>query len=57
MIFFLALNDIRPAFGTDEEDLSQQAQHGIIQFNQTIRNILKKVNQLLMLLDQVKLNI
>ena len=54
--FLLALNDIRPAFGTDEEDLSQQAQHGIIQFNQTI-SILKKVNQLLMLLDQVKLNI
>ena len=56
-MIFLALNDIRPAFGTDEEDLSQQAQHGIIQFNQTIRNIFEKVNQLLMLLDQVKLNI
>lgn len=40
--FLLALNDIRPAFGTDEEDLSQQAQHGIIQFNQTIRNIFEK---------------
>ncbi|KAI5962409.1 SEC18 [Candida pseudojiufengensis] len=40
--FLLALNDIRPAFGTDEEDLSQQAKHGIIQFNQTIRHIFEK---------------
>ena len=40
--FLLALNDIRPAFGTDEEDLAQQAQHGIIQFNQTITNIFEK---------------
>lgn len=38
----LALNDIRPAFGTDEEDLSQQAQHGIIQFNNTIKHIFEK---------------
>ena len=30
--FLFSPNDIRPAFGTDE-DLSQQAQHGIIQFN------------------------
>ncbi|EER33214.1 vesicular-fusion protein SEC18 [Candida tropicalis MYA-3404] len=40
--FLLALNDIRPAFGTDEEDLSQQAQHGIIQFNNTIKHIFEK---------------
>ncbi|KAI3406038.2 SEC18 [Candida oxycetoniae] len=40
--FLLALTDIRPAFGTDEEDLTSQAKHGIIQFNQTIRHIFEK---------------
>ncbi|CAK9437064.1 uncharacterized protein LODBEIA_P15100 [Lodderomyces beijingensis] len=40
--FLLALNDIRPAFGTDEEDLTSQAKHGIIQFNSTIRHIFEK---------------
>ncbi|EGW32557.1 vesicular-fusion protein SEC18 [Spathaspora passalidarum NRRL Y-27907] len=40
--FLLALNDIRPAFGTDEEDLSQQAKHGIIQFNEAIRHVFEK---------------
>ena len=40
--FLLALDDIRPAFGTDEEDLAQQAKHGIIWFNDTIRHIFEK---------------
>ncbi|KAG7662777.1 SEC18 [[Candida] subhashii] len=40
--FLLALTDIRPAFGTDEEDLSQQAKHGIIPYSETIRHVFEK---------------
>ncbi|CAI5757169.1 unnamed protein product [Candida verbasci] len=40
--FLLALNDIRPAFGTDEEDIGGLAKHGIIQFNSHISKIFEK---------------
>ncbi|KAK6463670.1 cytoplasmic protein [Scheffersomyces coipomensis] len=40
--FLLALNEIKPAFGTDEEDLNLAARHGIIQFNESITNIFDK---------------
>ncbi|KAK6197338.1 cytoplasmic protein [Scheffersomyces amazonensis] len=40
--FLLALNEIKPAFGTDEEDLNLAARHGIIQFNESISNIFDK---------------
>ncbi|KAK6455438.1 cytoplasmic protein [Scheffersomyces xylosifermentans] len=37
--FLLALGEVKPAFGTDEEDLTLAAKHGIIPFNQSIKNI------------------
>ncbi|EAZ63155.2 cytoplasmic protein involved in protein transport between ER and Golgi ATPase [Scheffersomyces stipitis CBS 6054] len=37
--FLLALSEVKPAFGTDEEDLTLAARHGIIQFSHFIKNI------------------
>lgn len=37
--FLLALNEVKPAFGTDEEDLASSAPHGIIEFSPKIKQI------------------
>lgn len=37
--FLLALKEVKPAFGTDEEDIRLQAPYGIIQYNQNINDI------------------
>jgi vesicle-fusing ATPase len=37
--FLLAFGEVKPAFGTDEEDLTMAAPHGIIQYNRAMKNI------------------
>ncbi|CAK7893225.1 vesicular-fusion protein Sec18p [[Candida] anglica] len=37
--FLLALNEVKPAFGVNEEDLTKHSPHGIIQFSPRIKSI------------------
>jgi vesicle-fusing ATPase len=37
--FLLALNEVKPAFGTDEEDLTLAAPHGIVEYSPRIKQI------------------
>lgn len=45
--FLLALNEVKPAFGTDEEDLTLAAPHGIIPFSNAIQNIFERGQSLI----------
>ncbi|KAG7194036.1 transport between ER and Golgi ATPase protein [Scheffersomyces spartinae] len=40
--FLLALDEVVPAFGTNEEDLKRQAPHGIIEFSEYINTLFVK---------------
>ncbi|CAN3356892.1 vesicular-fusion protein Sec18p [Diutina catenulata] len=40
--FILALGEVKPAFGTDEEDLEAAAPHGIIQYSSAVKQIFDK---------------
>ena len=40
--FLAALNEVKPAFGVDEEDLTKNAAHGIIDFSPLIDNIFER---------------
>lgn len=45
--FLLALGEVKPAFGTDEENLSLAAPHGIIPFNSSIQDIFERGQSLI----------
>ncbi|ODV78283.1 cytoplasmic protein [Suhomyces tanzawaensis NRRL Y-17324] len=49
--FLLAFSEVKPAFGTDEEDLTLAAPHGIIPFNSSIKNIFDRGQSFI---DEVK---
>lgn len=42
--FLLALNEVKPAFGVNEEDLTQNAPYGIIPYNKQINLLFDKLN-------------
>lgn len=42
--FLLALNEVKPAFGVNEEDLTQNAPYGIIPYNNQINLLFDKLN-------------
>lgn len=49
--FLLALNEVKPAYGTDEEDLASAAPHGIVEFSQRIKEIFDRGQSFI---DEVK---
>ncbi|KAM9899204.1 hypothetical protein OXX79_005860 [Metschnikowia pulcherrima] len=49
--FLLALNEVKPAFGVNEEDLNQNFPYGIIEYNQKIHSVFEKLNSYI---EQVK---
>ncbi|CUM63301.1 uncharacterized protein PRCAT00000872001 [Priceomyces carsonii] len=49
--FLLALNEVKPAFGTDEEDLTGLAPHGIIPYNASVTSIFNRGQSFI---DEVK---
>lgn len=51
--FLLALGEVKPAFGTDEEDLNSAAPHGIIPYNPSIKAIFDKGQSFI---DEVKMS-
>ena len=49
--FLLALNEVKPAFGVNEEDLTKNAPHGIIQYSPKVKTIFDKGQSFI---DEVK---
>lgn len=49
--FLLALNEVKPAFGVNEEDLNQNYPHGIIEYSQRVHVIFERLKSYV---DQVK---
>lgn len=41
--FLLALNEVKPAFGVNEEDLNQNFPYGIIEYNRKVHNVFEKL--------------
>ena len=49
--FLLALNEVKPAFGVNEDDLNMNFPYGIIEYNQKIHSVFEKLNSYI---EQVK---